>query len=59
MDAQRPGRFYLNIVQGILIFVSETWVVTPRIGMTLEGLHYQVEHQIIDKQQWQKVDASW
>ena len=31
MDTQTLGIYYVSVVQGILLFGSETWVVTPRI----------------------------
>ena len=34
------GTFYKAVVQATLLFFSETWVITPRIGRTLGGLHH-------------------
>ena len=39
--------FYLAIVQVILIFGLEMWVVTSCIGMTLWGFHHRVTLQIM------------
>ena len=34
---------YLAIVQTVLLFGSETWVVTPNIGRLLGGFHHRME----------------
>ena len=49
-DERTSGRFYLAIVQAILVFVLETWVTTPRIGRILGRFHHWVEQRITGKQ---------
>ena len=39
-DLWTTGTFYNVVVQATLLFVSETWVITPRIGRTLGGFHH-------------------
>ena len=39
-DARTLGRFYVAVVQAVLMYGSETWVMIPRIGRTLDGFHH-------------------
>ena len=45
-DARLAGKFYAAVAQAVLLFGSETWVVTPRILKALEGFHHQVAQRI-------------
>ena len=38
-DARMLGLFYVAVVQVVLMYGSETWVMSPRIGRTLCGFH--------------------
>ena len=35
-------RFYVAVVQEVLLFGSETWVLKPQLDKALEGFHHQV-----------------
>ena len=35
------GKFYVVVVQAVLLFGAETWVVTPRLEKALEGFHHR------------------
>ena len=35
------GRFYVAVVQAVLIFGSDTWVLTPHFEKSLEGFHHR------------------
>ena len=53
-------RFYLSMVQTILVFVSEIWVATPLIGRTLGGgFHDQGARWIMDKQPQKRAYGIW
>ena len=39
-----PSIFYKAVFQANLLFGSETWVVTPRIGRTLGVFHNRMAH---------------
>ena len=39
-DKRTTGRFYVTVVQAVLLFGSETWVLTPRLEKSLEGFHH-------------------
>ena len=40
------SNFYKAVFQANLLFGSETWVVTPRIGRTLSGFHHRMAHSL-------------
>ena len=48
-DALKFGYLLMTVVQAILLFGSEMWVVTPHIGKNLGGFHHQVFRQITGK----------
>ena len=35
------GRFYVEVVQVVILFGPETWVVTPQVEKALAGFHHQ------------------
>ena len=41
-DPWEYGKFYKAVVQLTLLFGSEIWVMSTRIGRTLGGLHHKV-----------------
>ena len=47
VDTRTLGNFYIAVVQSILLFGSDTWVVTPRIKRILEGFRHMVARQIL------------
>ena len=36
----------MAVVQAVLLFGSETWVMTPRLEKSLEGFHHQAVRQM-------------
>ena len=48
------GAFYVMVVQSILLFWSETWVVTPHINQFWGGVHQLVARRILGKISWQR-----
>ena len=53
------GRFYVAVVQAMLLFGSEAWVMTPRSEKALEGFHHRAVRQMAGmgpKSQW---DRTW
>ena len=40
VDRRTAGIFYVEMVQSVLLFGSETWVVTPQIEKSLTGSHH-------------------
>ena len=42
VDKRTEGRFYLAVVQAVLLFGSETWVLTPQLDKALARFHHRV-----------------
>ena len=38
-DARTLGQIYLAVVQSVMLYGLETWVMTPHIGRVLGGFH--------------------
>ena len=58
-DARTLVRIYVAVVQAVLIYGLETWVMTPRIGMFWGGFHYRVAHRLTVQQQQRGGDWRW
>ena len=43
----------------VLLFDTETWVVTPRMGTALGGFHTQVMRQLTGKLPRRTTDGTW
>ena len=41
-DARTSGRIYMVVVQAVMLYRSETWVMKPLIGRVLGGFHHRV-----------------
>ena len=41
------GIFYVVVVQTVLLFVSEKWVMTPKLEMDLKGFHHWAVRQMV------------
>ena len=48
-EAQALGLFFKLLVQAIILFVSEMWVVIPRIGRSLGGFQHRASHWLTVK----------
>ena len=42
LDRKTAGRFYVAVVQAVILFGSATWVLTPQLEKSLEVLHHRV-----------------
>ena len=58
-DAKKLVIFYKALVQAVLLFVSEMWVVTPRIGRTRGGFQRYLALHLTGKQLKRYVDGNW
>ena len=59
MRPQVPVFFSKAIVQSVLIFSAETWVINPRMGQVLGGFQYQVARRLEGcLPQW-RIDGKW
>ena len=50
VDARTSGTFYKAVVQAVLLLISETWVMTPQIGLTLGVFYHRVAHRLAGMQ---------
>ena len=53
------GLFFKAVVQVVFLFVSETWVVTPRMGSALGGFQGQVARRIMGHLPRRKPERKW
>ena len=54
-DRRTAGRFYVAVVQAVLLFGSETWAITPWMDKALKGFHHRAVRQMSgmgSKRQW-------
>ena len=49
-DEQTSGQIYLELVQLVLMYGSETWVTTLHIERVLGGLYHRVVHRLMGRQ---------
>ena len=40
-DRETARRFYVAVMQAVLLFGSKTWVLTPRLQKSLKGFRHQ------------------
>ena len=58
-DKRMVGKFYVVVVQAVLLFGSGAWVLTPCLDKSLEGCHHQAAWRMAGmghKRQW---DRTW
>ena len=56
----RVYRFLFKaVVQLVLLFVAETWVINIRMGRVLRSLHDQVARQLAGQLKWRRSDGRW
>ena len=53
------GRFYVAVVQAVLLFGSKTWVTTPWMDKALKGFHHQVVQQMAGMVPKRQRDGTW
>ena len=51
------GLIFKEVIQAVLIFGVEDWVVTPRMGNALGGFQNQVAIRLMEKLLWRKTDG--
>ena len=56
---ENDGRFYVAVVQAVLIFGSETWVLNPRLDKYLEGFHHRAVRRIAVMGPKRQQDGTW
>ena len=61
-EGERPrvsGIFFKDVVQSVLLFGAETWVVNPCMGRVRGGFQYQVLQRLTGRLLWQRSDGRW
>ena len=58
-DPQESRFFFTDMLQAVMIFGVETWVVKPCMGSVMGGFQYQVVRQLIGQTPQQKTDGKW
>ena len=53
------GIFFKAMVQAVLIFWSETWVPTPRMGRALGSFQHRVARRITERQPRRQEEGGW
>ena len=56
LDAHTLGQIYLAVVQSVLFYGSETWVVTSLIWRVLGGFHHRLTRRLTGCQPYQGSD---
>ena len=58
-DKRTAGKFYVTVVQAVLLFRPKTWVLNPWLEKNLEGFHHRASRWVagmVLKRQW---DRTW
>ena len=58
-DDQTLGVFNVAVVKVALLYVSETWVMSPRIGRTLGIFRHRVNHRLAGRQPHKILNGMW
>ena len=53
------GMFFKAVVQGVLLFGSETWVLTPCMGRDLGSFQHRVAQRIMERHPRQREEGGW
>ena len=58
-DAQTLGQIYLEVVQSIIIYESESWVLTLCMKRVWGGYHHRVARMLTGRQPQRGQDGGW
>ena len=53
------GILYLTVVQAVLLFGAEMWVLTPRIGCLLGSLHNRLVRRLVGTKIRRRTNGIW
>ena len=56
---QTSGIFYVTVVQEVLLYESDMWVVSLHIGRTLVGFHHRVARILTGHKLQKGLDGVW
>ena len=57
--ARISGMFFKSVIQQILLFGDETWVVTPRMEKALSGFIYGAARRLTGRQARKGINGKW
>ena len=58
-NARTLGHIYLAVVKLVLLYGSETWVLTPHMQRMWGGFHYRVARRLTGRQPWKGRHKGW
>ena len=58
-DRRTVGRFYVAVVQAVLLFGSKTWVLNPWLEKSLDGFHHHAERRMVVMVPKCQQDGTW
>ena len=58
-DRRTVGRFYVAVLQEVLLFGSDTWVLTPWLEKYLEGFHHWAARRMASMGPKIQQDGTW
>ena len=53
------GFFYIMVMQSVLLYGSEKWVMSPRIGKMLGGFHHHMDSIFKLQQKKRRTYGTW
>ena len=59
VDARVSGNFFKAVVQAVLLFGAETWVITPTMERALERFQHGAARHITRRQPRRRGDGRW
>ena len=58
-DARVSGNFFKAVVQAVLMFGAETWLLTPRMEQALDSFQHGAARRITGRQPRRRGDGRW
>ena len=59
VDVRPSGLFYIEVVQAVPMYGSETWFMSPCIGRMLVGFHHRVVSRLTGQHTRSRTDGMW
>ena len=58
-DNRTVGRFYVVVVQAVILFGFETWFLTPLLEKSIEGFHQWAAQRMVGMVPKHQMDGTW